>query len=349
MPYNARECLDWIELMVDLASIECQAKLQQNLLKRPQKSNNADIKNHLYKTTLKIFPEILKNTILNDKDKKFFENAPDEDGYASDDSWHNFNLTLQSQPSSPAVTDIDIDSDNEEVAPYQLKRQASFYLTSSSTKKNKTTHQGFTNILQDLQSFAYLGRLVFLDLETTGLLPDARIAQIGIIEVNFIKEDVKILNEWMYPGDNTIMSEEATNIHGKTLESLQQLPTLPYFWNDIEKYLTNATIVGFNSWNFDLQVLKNEAQRYNLTPIQYTQSIDIGQFHWFNFKRDLAHAYNTYTNKILVNHHSAEADCMACVEILAELCINNKIPCSTDEIENFITENQRQFIFKPYR
>ena len=53
-------------------------------------------------------------------------------------------------------------------------------------------------------------------------------------------------------------------MHGITASQVANEPSFPEIWKDIEKYFTNAVVIGHNVASSDLDALVKNLRRYNL-------------------------------------------------------------------------------------
>lgn len=157
--------------------------------------------------------------------------------------------------------------------------------------------------------------LAFFDLETTGL--DS--AKDRIVEISIVKlhpdghRDVytKRLNPEMP------ISPESTSIHGISNEDVQNAPTFKQLAKEVEQFITNCDLAGYNSNKFDLPVLAEEFLRAGIkVDFKKRKLVDVQQVFYKKEPRTLEAAYRFYCNKTLENAHSAEADTLATVDIL---------------------------------
>jgi hypothetical protein len=158
---------------------------------------------------------------------------------------HNFQIT---EPTPPAVVDHHL-----------VPTQPNLLHLLPNINWTDYSHQNY------LSSLKNLGKVIFIDLETTGLnVQKDRICQISLIMINHSDKDKALVETWekiVYPG--IPIPEPATKIHGITNDYTKYCRKLENYSDTITKYLTNATVVGFNSSQFDLHLLTNEFKRFN--------------------------------------------------------------------------------------
>lgn len=206
----------------------------------------------------------------------------------------------------------------------------------------KWTQYSYYNHMYSLKK---LGKLVFIDLETTGLnIMNDRICQIAIILVNHSQSDGQIVEMWqktVCPG--IPISEEATKIHGIKNDYAKQCKKLSAYTDIITRYLTGATVVGFNSILFDLPLLTNEFKRIdkNFKGFRIKNHLDLAQLYWKLSKMTLSSAYRFYTGGILTNSHSAKRDALACLEILPHALKVHNLPMEDEDLTTYKREKPK--------
>ncbi len=163
--------------------------------------------------------------------------------------------------------------------------------------------------------------------------------------------------EPFYPERNIYINPEdgfddfCVRIHGITEEKVTNMPTFPEIWKGIEKYFTNAVIIGHNVAGADLDSLVKTLKRYNL---------DIPEFYYV-CTLDLAREYvpeyeiQDYSMSTLCEYfgididseHDAFDDACACSDLfktiikkyridIKELKIKKYNICETAEFTQFI-------------
>lgn len=157
--------------------------------------------------------------------------------------------------------------------------------------------------------------LVFFDLETTGLkIATDRIVEISLINVN-IDNSLTILTHRINP---TIpIPPEVTAIHGITNNDVKDKPTFSEIAHELNQFLSNFDMAGYNSNKFDVPLLVEEFFRAGVKfEIKGRRFIDVQNIFHKMEPRTLKAAYKFYCNKELINAHSSEADTLATYEVL---------------------------------
>jgi len=153
------------------------------------------------------------------------------------------------------------------------------------------------------------------DIETTGLnIGSDRIVEICIARQNVDgSQDIKTMRlNPLIP-----IPPVVTAIHGITDDDVKDCPSFGQVANQLNQFLENCDIAGYNSNKFDVPFLVEEFLRagieFNLTNRRFVDVQNI--FHKME-PRTLKGAYKFYCQKEIVNAHSAEADTLATYEIL---------------------------------
>ena len=157
--------------------------------------------------------------------------------------------------------------------------------------------------------------LAIFDLETTGInVGTDRIVEICIIRANVNgTTDVKT----MLINPTIPIPAEATAIHHITNEDVKDKPTFAQVANELNQFLHNCDLAGYNSNKFDIPLLVEEFLRAEVDfELKHRRFIDVMNIFHKMEPRNLSAAYKFYCNGSLENAHSAEADTIATFEIL---------------------------------
>ncbi len=172
--------------------------------------------------------------------------------------------------------------------------------------------------------------LAFLDIESTGL----KVAKDRIIELSIIKVNPNGSTEtktWRINPEHKI-SEEAESIHGISQEELNDKPTFKQIAKDVERFLANCDLAGYNAIKFDIPMLVEEFMRVGIDfDVSNRRMIDVQNIFMKMEPRTLKAAYRFYLGKSLENAHSAEADAVATYEILKAQLDRYKPDKNSDE------------------
>lgn len=157
--------------------------------------------------------------------------------------------------------------------------------------------------------------IAFFDIEATGLnVTKDRIVEICILKIN--TNSSRELHTWLLNPEYPI-SEEASAIHGYTNDDLVDQPSFKQVAKDINKFLTNCDLAGYNALKFDIPMLVEEFLRAGVEfGIKNRRFVDVQNIFMKMEQRTLKAAYRFYLDKDLQNAHEAEADTIATFEIL---------------------------------
>ncbi len=157
--------------------------------------------------------------------------------------------------------------------------------------------------------------IAFFDLETTGTnVVKDRIVEISIYKVlpgGGTESMTKLIN----PG--IPIPPEVTEIHGITNLDVANAPTFEQIANQLNDFLHNCDLAGYNSNKFDIPMLIEEFLRCGINfDIKKRRLVDVQNIFHKMEPRTLRAAYKFYCGKNLVDAHSAEADTKATYEVL---------------------------------
>lgn len=161
--------------------------------------------------------------------------------------------------------------------------------------------------------------LVFLDLETTGTqVGKDRIVEVCLLRVN-VDNTYDIKTRLVNP--EMLIPAEVEKIHGITNERVANEPTFSQLAHELNQFIGNADLAGYNSNKFDIPLLVEEFLRAGIDfELKNRRMIDVQNIFHKMEPRTLKAAYAFYCGQRLENAHSAEADTMATYEVfLAQL------------------------------
>lgn len=186
--------------------------------------------------------------------------------------------------------------------------------------------------------------LAVFDLETTGIDPDKdRIIQIAIIRV---EPDGRRKTYETLVNPEIPIPPDSTKVHGIKDSDVQDKPTFSQIRREVEEFLQDAALGGFNSINFDTPLLMAELKRcegeLDLRNVMQVDAMRI--FHTME-RRDLTAAYRFYCDKELVGAHSALVDTEATLDILdAQLGRYEDVPRDLAELHRFCNPHEGKFV-----
>jgi DNA polymerase III subunit epsilon len=182
------------------------------------------------------------------------------------------------------------------------------------------------------------------DLETTGIDTDKdRIVQIAIIRV---EPDGRRTTFETLVNPEIPIPPEATKVHGIKDSDVQDKPTFSQIRREVEDYLKDAALAGFNSINFDTPLLAAELRRaeseLDLNGVLQLDAMRI--FHTME-RRDLTSAFRFYCDKELIGAHSALADTEATLAILdAQIGRYDEVPDQIEDLHKFCNPHEGKYV-----
>lgn len=157
--------------------------------------------------------------------------------------------------------------------------------------------------------------LVFFDLETTGInVTKDRVVEICVLKV--MPDGSEDIKTWRV--NPTIpIPEKASKIHGIYDKDVKDEPTFADLAKEINQFIGNSDLAGYNSNKFDVPVLLEEFLRADIDfDIKKRKLVDVQVIFFKKEPRTLSAAYKFYCQKELENAHTAEADVLATYEVL---------------------------------
>ncbi|NTW31946.1 MAG: 3'-5' exonuclease [Bacteroidetes bacterium] len=157
--------------------------------------------------------------------------------------------------------------------------------------------------------------LAFFDIETTGInVVTDRIVEICILKL--LPDGQKEIRT--HRVNPTIpIPKEVVAIHGITNEDVKDCPTFVQIAQDLNKFLANCDLAGYNSNKFDIPFIIEEFLRADIDfELKGRSFVDVQNIFHKMEPRTLSAAYKFYCSKELVGAHGAEADTVATYEIL---------------------------------
>ena len=177
--------------------------------------------------------------------------------------------------------------------------------------------------------------ICFFDLETTGVnITKDRIVEISILTVNPDGSEEK--KTWLVNPEMPI-PEVVIAVHGITNEKVSNEPSFKQLAKEINSWIKDSDLGGFNSNRFDIPLLAEEMLRAGIDfDMKNRQSVDVQTIFHKMEQRTLSAAFKFYCDKNLDDAHSAEADTMATYEVLkAQLDRYNDLENDTAFLADF--------------
>jgi DNA polymerase-3 subunit epsilon len=183
--------------------------------------------------------------------------------------------------------------------------------------------------------------IVFFDIEATGLSTvHDRIVQISLLKIfPDGKEDVLTLTF----NPEIPIPDEVVAIHGITNEKVKDQPLFKEKAKEINDFLKDHDLGGFNLLKFDVPMLLEEFIRAGMDfEIDQRNIIDVQTIFHKMEQRTLSAAYKFYCEKELINAHDAEADTKATWEVFnAQLARYEQLSKDLPGIIAFVGNNNR--------
>lgn len=156
--------------------------------------------------------------------------------------------------------------------------------------------------------------IVFFDIEATGLsVVNDRIVQISLLKI-FPDGKEEIKNFLFDPQMH--IPDEVVAIHGIKDEDVKGQPIFKDKAKEIDQFLADCDLGGFNLLKFDVPMLLEEFIRAGMDfDIDKRHIVDVQSIFHKMEQRTLSAAYKFYCNKDLSNAHDAEADTKATWEV----------------------------------
>ena len=176
--------------------------------------------------------------------------------------------------------------------------------------------------------------IVWFDLETTGISTASdRIIEICMIKTDFDGKELDSYHSLVNPG-NVEMRAEAEDKHGISMEMLKDQPTFEMIASEVNDFIGDCDLGGYNALFFDVPFLCEEFMRCGIVFSHRNRAVMDPFLIYSNYeKRDLTNAYKKYTGKSLEGAHRAEADVRATMEIFQKQRELYEMPQTASEID----------------
>lgn len=160
--------------------------------------------------------------------------------------------------------------------------------------------------------------LAFFDLETTGLNTTTdRIVEISILKIN--QNGTEEQRTWMLNPEMPI-SKEASEVTGYTDEMVADKPNFKSVAADIDRFIFNCDLAGYNILKFDVPILVEEFLRVGYDfDVKGRELIDVMNIFMKMEPRTLKGAYRFFCHAELEGAHGAAADTKATYDVLKSM------------------------------
>ena len=176
-----------------------------------------------------------------------------------------------------------------------------------------------------------------LDLETTGTFVEIdRIVEIGILKV--LPDGTKsTLSRRVNPEGK--IPKEATAVHGITDADVADAPTFKKIAREVEKFLRDSDLAGFNLKSFDLRMLQAEFDRAEVSfSCDGRHVIDAKDIYHHHESRTLSDAVRFYCEAEHEDAHSSLADAEATWRVLRAQVSRYGLPQKVRDLAEWLGE-----------
>jgi DNA polymerase-3 subunit epsilon len=155
----------------------------------------------------------------------------------------------------------------------------------------------------------------FFDLETTGInINKDRIVEICVHKIN---PDQSSQTNTYRVNPTIPIPLEASMVHGIYDKDVKGSPTFKEIAGELNAFIGNSDLAGYNSNKFDVPILVEEFLRADVDfEMKTRRLVDVQNIFHQMEQRTLVAAYKFYCNKKLDGAHGAEVDTLATYEVL---------------------------------
>jgi DNA polymerase-3 subunit epsilon len=183
--------------------------------------------------------------------------------------------------------------------------------------------------------------LVFFDLETTGVKPEAdRIIEIAAIKITPEGQEYRY---YSLVNPSIPIPIESLEIHGITDEKVAKAPLFSDIAFELADFFQDSDLAGYNIKKFDVPLLLQEFHRCKLYPIQIDDIhiVDSCSLFMLREPRTLTAAARFYANIESFDAHSAMADIEASMAVLkGQLNMYDDLGLSPKELAEYLKERE---------
>ena len=182
--------------------------------------------------------------------------------------------------------------------------------------------------------------LAFFDLETTGITIGVdRIVEISILKL--MPDGTKVIYTKRVNPEMPI-PDASSKVHGIYDKDIVNESTFKQLAPEINQFIGNADLAGYNSNKFDVPMLVDEFIRVGVIfEMKGRRMVDVQNIFHKMEQRTLAAAYKFYCEKEIVNAHSAEADIEATYEVfMSQLARYDSLAKDVEGLSTFSAMNK---------
>ena len=157
-----------------------------------------------------------------------------------------------------------------------------------------------------------MARLTIFDVET----PNRRSDRMSAIGITIVEDGAITGSFFSLVNPETYFEPFNTFLTGISEKTVQDAPTFPQLWEQIEPLMSGSNLVAHNAV-FDLSVLKRCLRDYGIfwqDDVRYLCTVQMGR----RLLPGISHKLNVLCDYygIPLDHHQADSDSMACAQIL---------------------------------
>lgn len=159
--------------------------------------------------------------------------------------------------------------------------------------------------------------MIFFDLETTGLdILSAKIIEFSAVKIN--NGNRQSLHHIINPG--IPIPEESAKIHGIKDDDVKDKPSFSEVATEIDSFLQNEVICGYNIRNYDIPLLNEEFYRIK-SEVNFDNHtvVDLYDIWLILEPRTLKGAVKRFCNINADDFHSAENDVKYCIDVFESM------------------------------
>jgi DNA polymerase-3 subunit epsilon len=154
---------------------------------------------------------------------------------------------------------------------------------------------------------------LILDTETTGLVFDDVIVQLAITDL----DGNTLFNSHIKPTKKNRIWDEIIEIHGITMNDLQNAPSLREAWPTIAEIISGKTLLMYNA-DFDLRLLRQTAEQDEFE-LPELRAQDIMKL-YSSYVGEWSDYLGNYKYQALPGrNHNANGDCLACLHVIEKM------------------------------